>query len=66
MPLEPQPCDEQLLDLRSATRRVAEGMTDLTMRLRVDKIADELLALARADARIWLGLEAEHHERRRR
>ena len=43
--------DDQLLDLFVATRQVAEALTSPELRLRVAAIAEELLELARAEAR---------------
>jgi hypothetical protein len=46
--------DGELLGLNAATQGLARIATDASIRVRLTEIADEVLGLARWDARIWL------------
>jgi hypothetical protein len=46
--------DGELLGLSAATQDLARIATDASTRARLTEIADEVLGLARWDARIWL------------
>ena len=54
MSVEEPLLDGDLLGLNAATQALARIATDASIRARLTEIADEVLGLARWDARIWL------------
>ena len=60
MPSKRLQLDEELLDLRTATQRVAGIVIGPSISARLAEIADELLELARQDAQRWPAEKADH------
>ena len=60
MSVEELQLDGELLRLNVATQDLARVATDYSIRARLTEIADELLGLARWDARIWPDAKADH------
>jgi hypothetical protein len=60
VPSERLQLDEELLDLRTATQRLARGVIGPSISARLAEIADELLELARRDAQMWPAGKADH------